>query len=85
MAIGLYVVLYKLLEECTVYSEWWWGGLLVWLLGIWRLTDDTVASQPALSLSMALNHRVMSQPPYLDQLCYDAMNRHTPPIVATAK
>lgn len=34
MAIGLYVVLYKLLEECTVYNGWWWGGLLVWLLGI---------------------------------------------------
>lgn len=57
MAIGLYVVLDKLLEECTVCNGWWWGGLLVWMFGIGRLMDDTVA----LSLSMALNHRAVSQ------------------------
>lgn len=46
--------------------------------------DDTVA----LSLSMALNHRAVSQSPYHDQTLlqyrYDAMNRHTS-IVAIAK
>lgn len=47
--------------------------------------DDTVA----LSLSMALNYRAVSQSPYHEQTLllqyrYDVMNRHTP-IFAIAK